>query len=287
MNNLIALSENIPLAGAIVWWRLTGNVSASRLAVEVGRQGLSDKFVPSPVSPKTALRRAVHEIAEKHLLVRPLGKGDGYAIVRESIVNEELEYETAAKVSLGANERPRTTELAGYFCAAKVEREFDAAIGALSPVDVSAWLIKTADRLDAIALRDTGGIYFVPKHTVEDWGRVIAALAACSTHGVFSVPALRSDQAVEAILDALSGEAESVATQLSNEVVETEPGKRACDSKIRACEAMKAKISRYEDLLGRKLDTLQERMTEVRGMIVAAGLKAAASKDEPQAELYT
>jgi hypothetical protein len=87
---LIALTEKVDTAGAVIWWRLTGEVDLEHLRSEWRARGLNEKDLPQPATPKTALRRAVQQVVEKHVLARQID--DGWAVVREYQDGKDLSY---------------------------------------------------------------------------------------------------------------------------------------------------------------------------------------------------
>ncbi|MCE5271948.1 hypothetical protein LLH00_11790, partial [bacterium] len=68
-------------AGALVWWELSGEVDRARLTEAWALAGLDPDQVSDPVSSREALKRAMDDMRERHLLVRPLAGARGYSLV--------------------------------------------------------------------------------------------------------------------------------------------------------------------------------------------------------------
>lgn len=291
INGIVAVTEHVPTAGAIVWWRLSGNVDAAHLEEAWQEQGLDTADLPKTPTASTALRRAVNEQRESRRLVRPLGKHDGFAIVNERVRgdNLELDYEVQCKArldpvgrlvieapyeSLTNEESEQLTrmrrEIRGAF-----ERHQDT----LSTQDISDWLVRLMPKLDAVGLRDTGGVYFVPHPSVDRLSAIVRAVRKASAHAIHRVPALRSDDAVDAILDAVSVEAANEAESMEKDLEVGQLQTRGLENRVERCDEVEEKVTRYEELLGRKLDVLRERLMALR-----ANLAVAIIKSQPQGE---
>jgi hypothetical protein len=148
----------------------------------------------------------------------------------------------------------------------------------LMHTDISEWLITVAMReCKAVSLRESGGIYFIPKDFVPLWETCTAALQAVSEHTCFSLPAMRSEDAARALMASVRLETDTALKQfedyLSGKV--STKGLNACE---RDLTAALAKVELYCDLLGASLPTFFERAESVRGAIVAARLTAKEAK---------
>lgn len=281
VQGVVAVTENVPTAGAIVWWRLSGTVDYEKLKAAWAAAGLDEKRLPLPCTPTTALRRAANELREKRRLVRPLGRGNGFAIVRERVTKDqkELDYEVLCKVTLNAVGRVQIETVGAVDNeVAKISHEVRAAyekhLGELQTEDFSGWLVRLMPHLDAVGLRDSGGVYFVPHAAVDSLARAAAVLRDVSEHAVHRVPALRSDDAVDAILDAVAQEAEAEALAMEQDIVDGKLGAKGYTNRVVTCEEVEAKVTRYEELLGRSLPKLTERLEKLRANLTVAAMKA-------------
>ena len=280
MNGLIAVTEDISTAGAIVWWKLSGSMSADRLREEWVAAGLEPARMPSTPTPQVAMRRAVAEQREARRLVRSLERGKGYAIVDETAKGNELDYEVGLRIKLDQVGRLVFETDRGWDSAVrKVQEEIRDAFtrhqNEMSSYDMSEWLVSVMARLDGVSLREAGGVYFVPAHQVAAWGTMRRAIGAASdTNKLYEVPALKSTDAIEAVLDAISDEARREADQMERELEENGMGARAIETRIARCEGVTSKVQRYEGLLGRRLEDLQGRLEALRANLTVAMVKA-------------
>ncbi len=278
---VVTVDEHVPSAGAIVWWRLSGRVDYATLEAAWVAEGLDPKLLPTPCSATTALRRAAHDLKEKRRLVRPLGKGNGFAVVREQVTNEhaELKHEVLCKVTLDGVERLKVeTVNASDEASAKMAKEVQAAyeqhMTALETEDISSWLVRLMPKLDAVGLRDSGGVYFIPHTAMARMSDVVGVLRKVSGHVVNRVPAMRTDDTVEAILDALNQEAEDEARRMEEDIEAAKLGARGFENRIARTDEVESKVSRYELMLGRKLDAMRARLELLRANLTVAMMKA-------------
>lgn len=276
---VIALTEDVPTAGAIVWWRLSGTVLIDELEDAWDDHGLDVKELPQPPIGIAALRRAVLEQQQQRRLVRKLADGSGYALVIEKADGRDLDYDVHARFTLNPIGVLECEGNAPEKLKEQVRVSYAVHQAELSPTDVGTFLVKQVESHDGVRLRDTGGIYFVPSTALDAWRKVTQALKVASGHLLFEVPALRSEDAVEAVLDAIAQEAAQEADTIAREMAEQDLGERALDNRAERAKAMRAKVQRYEQLLGRELDTLTERLQDLGAQLTVAALKAAKAKE--------
>jgi hypothetical protein len=123
-------------------------------------------------------------------------------------------------------------------------------------------------------LRETGGFYFVPRDKAGLWRVFTGVVHAVSRHRVYEIPAMRSDEAVAAILAALESEAAAEAKALEDELCKGEVTARTCTSRLAKCRDLAAKVASYEQLLGANLDVLRERLGHLDAGLAEAALSA-------------
>jgi hypothetical protein len=271
------------MAGAVTFWRLAGVVDYALLAQEWQDAGLPSKLLPDLPTPTVALHRAVEEAREARRLVRPLKNRAGWAIVRERTSGEDdLTYAIETRVRLDAVGslivEPSDTPEAG-----ELRARYDAYLQTLTLGDISGWLSRTTARLKAVPLRDTGGVYFMPRPSVDEWASIGAALGSASACVVHRIPALQTAEAVAAILDAVALETEGEAARMDEEI--TKLGGKGLQNRLERCEEVEAKVAFYEALLGTHASALHDRLEGLKASIAAALLSG--SGDDAQVNIGT
>ena len=273
--DITLVPEHTGTAGAMTWWRLSGVLDYDRLVAEWQAADLPLCDLPAPPSDTAALRRALESYRAPRTLVRSLPSG-GFAIVDEDFDGDDgddsdgvdPDYNVRFKVWIDID----TMELS--FDREMPESELDTIFDAfmrgrreLHHQDVSAWIVKRCKSMQSIGLRDTGGIYFVPEQFAPTWSAFADLLARCSASRIYEVPALKSERAVEAIMESVIADAAAELEKLSNALNDTDPSTRGLRSKARKCEALADKLKLYEDLLGRKMNDISQRVMETDAQI--------------------
>jgi len=274
-NTRVVITNDIDpnLAGAFVWWRLSGDMNIMSLEATWAENHLKEPM-PSKPSFQVALRRAVNEQANRRRLIRPLPKDQsGYAIVDESPDHEKtLNYDIACKVYFersgkvaisGGSDVMRSEILAAY------ERH----LSTVSASDVREWLTGVIiPTVLALKLRDGGGVYFIPQPTLAKFRAIVRCVKWSSDHAIFAVPAMKTEDAVEGIIDALRHESETTLQKLKEDLDKGELGVRALKSRLDACAQQEKKLTQYELMLGRKQMGISNDLHMMRSSLMEAML---------------
>lgn len=273
-NRIVATSVATESTGAVVYWSLSGSVNVQGLAEAWVNEGLDLDLLPSVPSAKVALYRAVKAQASKHRLVRQHPEG-GWVLVDETSDGKDLDYNVGLRIFASANgetvdfiKPDNVSDADAQAVIQAVEVEYARIMTEISHIDTSAWLVDFASRvLQGVALRERGGLYFVPKAGIALLRRVKKAVEAASKHVVYEIPAMHSVEAIGAVLDAMRRETAETVTELDAELNTGEVGARGNASRIRRCEDLAAKIAGYEQLLGTKLGDALESVLELKKRI--------------------
>ena len=280
-------------AGCISYWRLSGGVNLGELREAWLRAGLDEKLLPAAPSRETALRRSVSDLGAKRRLIRPLARRGAWAVVNEAVDRhtETLSWDVSCEVRLtpsAVKDGLPTVSIAPSYheLGDQIRSGYTKHLGELAQEDISGWLVKLACGEKAVALRDTGGVYFIPRPSVPFWRRAVEIIRAVSQHKVFQLPALKNSEAIDAIVDAVTEEgrreAEAIEADLAQEG-DAALGARALVTRGTHCEEVISKIASYESLLGVKMDAVRARIERLRANLAAAALIASSDAGEEAA----
>lgn len=277
----LVIVESVNTTGAVSYWRLSSEVRLDALKKSWIDAGLDEKLLPSPPKNEVALGRAVADQAEKRRLVRPLARRGAWAIVDETVVEGQTPtYRTLVTVRLGDTGADVTAESASddeaYFIRTAIGGAYLQHRNTLAHHDVSSWLLDIAYGQNAVSLRDSGGVYFIPRAGVEMWTKVADAVEAGGAGSVFRIPAMRTAEAVAAITDAITAEAAAMAQVVEDELMKTGDdalGKRALNTRVETAMELLKKLATYEDLIGQQLD-IRKRVELLSANVTAAALTA-------------
>lgn len=265
--------QDMTTAGAIIWWSLRGELALPALETAWTAANFDAKLLPKGPTVAECMARSARACQSKRFLARPLSGRRGWALVAETpTYSGDLAYATAAKMHLddckslqidGADDSLHQT----------LKMSFAHHKAMLSATDVSMWLsARLIPRVEAVKLRTTGGVYFVPRQhlmTFRAWAQVLRDV---SDHAVYEVPALQSDEAVAAILAALIAEADTEIDALETELDTEELGSRAIKTREAKCEALRRKLETYADLLGVSVAQTNVRLGNVRAALVESSM---------------
>ena len=281
------------LCGTVSYWRASGNVPIIDVLNAWDAAGLDRALFRKAPEPETALRRAVLDLAkretindktERRILIRPQKEPSTWAVVEE-IVQEGAKplYATLEIISFVEGAGPQfytvsgTKEHAAQILSV-VMANYSAQQGIFAPEDVTGWLVKLAYAQGAVTLRDSGGVYFIPRPAMEFWNKAADAIQSASDHKVFRIPAMRNSEAVEAIIDAVTQEAEQEAQKINDEIM-AGLGDRALETRKGRIADLLAKVSSYEELVGREMK-IRERLETLQASVATAKLIGSAPVEE-------
>lgn len=283
-----APQEVLARAGAFVLWRLSGNVDVIAMNKAWLDSELDPHHCPGAPSEEVAHHRAVKEHARAGVLCSKIRDG-GWALVGKQDVKDEagadLKFSTNLRVWRaesfvhGLKFEPADDPRRGV-----IEAAYTLHQRTLSTIDISVWLVRQAERLDAVPLRDTGGVYFIPHKGLEEWTKIVHVLRAVSSHKIFNVPALEEDaDSIALIMDGVMQEAESMMADLGADLskvgTDSALGERAWVTRKDRLVAFEDKLKRYEALLGTKLDKTRSALetfdTQISTALVACAAEAA------------
>lgn len=270
--DVVAMAHGTQECGAIVWWSLSGYVRKDALTKALLDAGLPELWDCRPVSQAVALTRAVMGLATNKRLVRALQQRGRYAVVDETVAGDDWGANVKCKIWL----QDGTPHVEPYDpnLHAEVTEAYQEHGEILTHDDISMWLTNMTRQVTAVTLRDRGGIYFVPREHLPIWRKITAAIGSVSEHECYEVPALGSDEAISAIVTAVLREAAREGANIELALLNSELGVRALQGRIHACQAARAKVSKYEALLGVSMTAMVESLTVLEGQLAAAALAA-------------
>ena len=296
MSDVIAVQDGGPTTGIIVWWELAGNVVLTEMLEALADQCLDDSWAPPPPTLDRALQRAALSCCTGgREMLRPLSRRGRWEIVHEKVVHtqdddfneiETLEHRAVvqgwAEPDGSDNRQPHiriVDDSAGPKLRQAILGKVQYYENLLTHDDISMWLLWVANstQVRSVSLRQRGGFYFIPNASVPFWRSIAEAVRDCSGHSMFEIPAMRSDEAVEAVLYSLQRESVAAFKELESYLA-GETSTRGLNSCERRVELIRAKVKHYVDLLGVEQPKLTEQLDRLRGAITAARITEVAEQ---------
>ena len=278
---VIAVDSTVQNAGAVTWWRLSGDVDAQRLFRAWDARGWDVADLPTQPSLVSTLRRVLRDqFGGPRCLIQSLN-GAAFTVVDVAVVAADstakvadAEYTTRFKIRLDEIDELLESDSLPTAELAHLQTEYDRARNTYEASTLSGWLVGQVEQRKAIRLRDTGGIYFVPEGYVKSWREFGDVLAEASASRVYEVPAVKNEQAALALIEALTQDLQGRVAHLDQDI--DDRGVRGLRSKAAKCEELAGKVRVYEALFSTKLDSLNEMVSRLDGRIVQAVLVAEA-----------
>jgi hypothetical protein len=299
MSQIVALTEANGLAGAIVYWSLSGTVELDAIVHKFEEDFMDESWLPAMPSLETVIYRAAQGLCDQRQMIRQIRRGTSWAFVTEKVNpltaeqlkrgdgrnREKIEWQICARFWI---EREGDTEKAVVLAedaesafdldlVKRIKMDYQSSVRTLTAADISAWLLQRAAAGHAVGLRDRGGIYFVPQDRLGEWRELTRALMAVSDHKIYEIPAMRTPEAVEAILESVRYEASQQFEKLDG-YLGGETSTRGLNSWERTLAEMREKVSHYVELLGTALPDLEEKFQNLTGALLETASSTAISR---------
>ncbi len=268
-------NNQVPILGKICWWNLK-DVKIDRISLEnlFDSYNLDKKFLPPIVSGRKAFMRTLKEI-QKSNLVRKIKEDEKYiifGIIKEEVdpENIKLEFETQdiiffdkenKEVFLKLNKLnlDDIKDLLNYFQIIYIAE------------DIRKVITRFLNYLNAVLLRKTGGIYFVPKNYAVELEKISGVINNIGNSEFYELDIVDSEatkkQAIKLIKseleENLKKEAENLETLLDNPEVKTSSLSKA----IERYKNAKEKLEMYKNLLQFAADDIEQELNETEKRI--------------------
>lgn len=286
------IQKSYEVSGGVIYWSAA---DSNRVALEIGLAPLGlAELIPNPRTEPSALEAALKDYCDsknamlrkenRRKIVQPhLKRSDtGFEIVDMEMGEHENAY--TFDFAVGFNEQ-RSLQFRGscsYDAEVSIRDSYRQHRDMVTGAAVGTCLVKIAsDKLGGTALRDSGGVYWLPEYSVERWIQVAKAVeGAAIGHAANKVYLLRTEMnegAMKAVRDAIVSEISRDAATLSTEIYSGQLGERALETRKEQAVVLHQRISQYEAILGETLDSLRLVVKSVEESATLAALSAMSS----------
>ena len=270
-------NDRLSIGGAVVFWRLAKSTNLAQ--VQNGLNSLYlDEFTPEPRSPLACLRAALPDVfpAEKghKQTTRPIknGVGKGFAVVEENPEDTHAgdSWGTVRATALLDKESGRIVlDPYDYEKRDAIKAGMAGAAEWLTAASVGTALVKLVEWVDGVALRPSGGVYWVRESRLPEWEQIAKVFEQASAekdkegndqspNAVYVMRVVADEAMVRAVGDALTAEVEGELAAIEREIADGELKEQACVRRLRKILALKGKVGRYEAAFDAPLARLQE-----------------------------
>jgi hypothetical protein len=290
-DNLVAMEKSgvdIQFLGSLVWFTISDcRVIREELAVAFLDAGIDQKYLPKPISPRDAFRRATKRIEMKevplgddkflNLLIRDV-RQDKDLIVRHVVreirdwQNTRLQHLAVADLRLTEQDKgfaltisPLMTMLQEETTAVEAfKADFDVEKENYNGRTVRDIIMDVLRDCDPVNVRPSGGVYFTPeehREKIEALKRLVKILSAYNHNGykstLWSIPVINAEEQRGMLEESLNDQVREESQVLVKEMVDLlgDGAKR----KITAALAQQyvERVQRLGDLVGKYEDMLQ------------------------------
>lgn len=265
--------------GCVALWSLQGGFpDLDKLRAECEARGLDADLIPEVPSPRAACRRAAQAIRKgRKRTQRPNG---GWLLQGVRSAKDGNDVDTTTEVSVYLNVVGQlVVEGATADEDEAAQAAYREALDTPDRHDCSSWLSWLVTRhVHGVAVRRTGGTYFVPPARLDEWEQWTAAVQASSAHRIYNLPAMKCADACELYLDSIRDEAKEAMERIAREM-EKDHGPRWYEARADELRDAEAKQARYEALLGGRLEDVTAAREELNAALSVALIKAQAEEE--------
>ncbi len=271
----MSVEKKIKYNGITVFWSLTDGTN-----IEVLRDGFEEigwlHLLPEVQEDSQALRRALaHHFPGKRTLIRPLKGIVGYAVVNEDASGDEMEYDEEVRMGLvdgklfsNPMDHPLREAVSDTY---RFEKKL------VTAAKLGGVLVRAARELNGIPLRPRGGFYWIPDSSAEKWEQIVDVVERARSGNVtWKMKTTTDENTVEAVCDSLVIQVENQLAKLESDLEEGELGKRALKTREKDAQELDSLVANYEEILGKTLEGLRSRASEVESAACVALLEAMA-----------
>jgi hypothetical protein len=256
-DNLVAMERSgvdVQFLGSLVWFTISDcRVVRDDLAAAFDEAGIDQKYLPKPISPRDAFRRATKRIEMKeipigdaseekflNLLIRDVRQNKDVIVrhvVREIRDRQNTRLQHLAVADLRLTEQGKYSAL-GMQPLATLLKEEAAAIDAFMvdyDIEQENYNGRTVRDIiwsvlrdcDPVNVRPSGGVYFTPeehREKIDSLKRLVSILSKHNTNGhkssLWSIPVINADEQKEMLQESLEDQVREDSQVLVKEMVD-------------------------------------------------------------------
>lgn len=267
-------SAMLRVDGAITLWSM--GEWTDRFSIENGWTAIDPKWggmAPKARTPQACLKDALG-IRFPKSLVKPLERNEGFAVMTVTPGHDEVVTTTTHAVAVDEHGVITIRRGYSYYLQTEIEEEYRRQSSLIKGAQVASALVACMKELNAVTLRPSGGVYWLPESSLRLWGqlsRVVEGASVGGKNSIYKITHAFDHDSMRAVRDAIMNEARKEASEIMEEVDSGTLGERALKSKAEQADTLKSKIEIYEQILGESLDIAKDIATQAE--LAASGAK--------------
>lgn len=271
------MSALLRFDGSVVFWTLSSD--SIRQQIVDGWTAIDPawgKLAPRERTPESCLRDALSFLFPKAIL-RPLEKRDGFAVLQEQRFKDDVQTICTHAVAIEDSGIVMRRGY-GYDLSQAIEHRYNNERQLLRPAQVATALVACMANLNAVMLRPTGGLYWLPDTSLHTWTQLADVVQGAAVgNTIYRITHAFDNESVRAVRDAILAESNRRATEIIADIDSGELGERALRQRSRDADALRIKVEEYERILGEALPSARELAEKANNASVAARLIAPAA----------
>jgi hypothetical protein len=264
--------------GVLALWETANDFSHQKVLDAFAAIG-QGKAAPNPRTDLAALKAAMHALCGRATGRRVAPLGDGYALLVEHVDVEAKRIDTTQTLTAWL-EKSRTstaTVLAANDPAAlpALRAAWEAAKHEVDGASVSECLVAACASLGGIALRRSGGVYWLPEGAADDWRRLAKGIEAASAGGrarCYAVTTGGDPESVRAIAESFVREADALVADAGAELDAGGVSGRVATTRAARLADLVALAESYEATLSTSLADVRARITGMQDRFATSAL---------------
>jgi hypothetical protein len=270
----------VSVAGAVTYWNLSPETNLAALNNGLATLGLQ-QFAAEERTACAALKSALSKTlldAEFSRLVRPLEdpEDNGFALIEEERGTTENTYSTVLTAKVDKDGDIVTD--ADQAVVNELEEHFTYQKSILGVASVTAVLVNIVKHLDGTTLKPSGGVYWIPEHSLAKWAQVCEVIerAACGNtpSSIYQLRTVFDGAAVKAVKDAIINEVGQRSEEIRRRAASTGLGERAYKTQAKDAQRLHDRIKAYEGILGEALQELHTAADQTEQTVMDSALKS-------------
>jgi hypothetical protein len=271
---IVKSAEGYPLLGWCLYWSVSNfKVAHSKLLQVLDDVGIDKDFAKEPRA-KAALTRAMREVSKEHKGTFSRKVVDDkektlFALVDSTIdaANEDVNFTTATKASLGKGKDKEKLHIDGSN--AKAVKDNFEHFRKTYTSDQFTGMVKRFlfGTCEAISVRDSGGVYFIPTHKKAEYQKLVKLFDHFQSCSLDIIPIIDSKEAKKSMWKSLvgrvEGEIENMHEELKRLPTDKDPRAGVIDYKMERFQALREKVENYKDLLEGTAGKLQDDLNQL------------------------
>lgn len=257
--------------GDLVWWTLSSAQVDHATLERLWRQaGLPVSLLPKQPTAQKALKTAVREcqVGKPDLLIR-LGKESDaetvFALVREQKdAGGNVHHHQEARVILSRGSTVLASDALHHPEVVNLTNRFTELLQMHTPDDVRNTIVKALHDFAAVALRESGGIYWVPRTFSKPLRHLQRAIEQIGKSRFYLLPVYDSNDAAQTLGEVARGsiEEELAALQQEIEQFKAAPPDRAStlERRLESFNDLRTRAHLYRDVLNVQVVGLDEQL---------------------------